>query len=956
MVQRTPPKKSSSSPRAAPAKQSRARDSYPPGLDRAEVSRSRKSAILQLQMGRLAHIISIASALALAATAVLAYLLENWDFLANAPESVTTLRWFVPLVASLIVAAVALYIKWEPYFADRDEPHFITSLAALAVPAIFMVLIVLDEMSYLALGRPDWLYPASLTGISLTLISLAMTWEGTGRRKMISIAAALFPPLLLVFPMVVHFADLELASLLPMAYLGSAVAYQLSGSMLHIIASSTSLLQREVLKASDGKLREQLQELEKKRKALEYREDAFRSKESDLEAYEKRLSEELALIDEKKAQIAAMEADAEQRVQAARAAAQELTKREVALESNLETLKLKQADIDTQTKELERKAKALAAREEKLLLKESDAEKILLDAQAKDREVRNRLSEVEAEETALNLRTNELRALQASLEQREKQLAARESALDMKSMELLSAKEQLGKVVAEKSAIKTLEQQLMLKQESLQEREIALRAKEEELRKEEEKAQRLIARSDKQLNELVDRENALLAKEKAYAEREASLRSAVDSLNAQLEEMQRSKASFLDKEREYQDMSNTTKARLADLANKEEEVKRKMAALERREAAIKELDSRLRTEQERMNAKLRELLEKDKDLEAKETELGLKHAELKALERELLEKVEAVEEARAAAPAYSDEREKAFELRERRLREREQEMKARLYQREKELEKREKALEARLKKDIEELEEKVEEEYAEEKVKTGIERLDDLMLGGMPFASNVLYIGPPFIGKEVALLLFLAEGLRKGVPVIIITTSHPPQEIAREMAPILPSFMEFEQLGLVRWIDATGSPVYQEESVGQSYVVKVAGPDDLEGITAAVDRCIKDFQKHEHPYFRLGYMSLSMSAKQTEDKRTFMFIQNLAGRIRQARAVAVYAVEKGMHTEQQLESIQHQMTGAVIFKTDKQKTLLSVQGVGDVQTRDWVDYRHTNKAIMIGAFSLERIR
>jgi len=44
------------------------------------------------------------------------------------------------------------------------------------------------------------------------------------------------------------------------------------------------------------------------------------------------------------------------------------------------------------------------------------------------------------------------------------------------------------------------------------------------------------------------------------------------------------------------------------------------------------------------------------------------------------------------------------------------------------------------------------------------------------------------------------------------------------------------------------------------------------------------------------------------------------------------------------------------FKTDKQKTLISVQGVGDVQTRDWIEYKHTNKALMIGAFSLERIR
>jgi hypothetical protein len=50
------------------------------------------------------------------------------------------------------------------------------------------------------------------------------------------------------------------------------------------------------------------------------------------------------------------------------------------------------------------------------------------------------------------------------------------------------------------------------------------------------------------------------------------------------------------------------------------------------------------------------------------------------------------------------------------------------------------------------------------------------------------------------------------------------------------------------------------------------------------------------------------------------------------------------------------MTGAIHFKTEKQKTLLSVEGVCDAQTRNWVDYRHTNKALMIGAFSLERIR
>jgi len=948
----------------APPVQSRAsqrsRETYAQQIEAAEVSRSRKAAILQLRMGRLAHEMGIGSGLALAATAVLAYLLENWSVLIASSEygTLQLLKWLVPIIAGLIIAIIALVVKWEPYFADRDEPHFIMSIVAVAFSALMAILIVLDETGNMALGRPDWLYSASMLGITLTLVSLAMTWEGSGRRKVISLVSAIFPPVLLLFPLVYPFTANELASILPMAYLGSAVAIQLSGSMLHIIASSTSLLQREVLKASDGKLKEQIQDVEKRRKALQYREDALRSKESDLEAYEKRLSEELASIDEKKTQSDAMEAELEQRVEQARAARQQQTKGEVDLESKLETLRLKQADIDNQVKELERRSKAVSSKEEKIAARETDANRMLLDAQAKDRDVKNRLAEIQAVEASAVVKDNQLKALQGALAQREKQIGVRESALDMRSLEVIAAKEQLGKVAAEKTQVKSLEQQLLMKQEALSERDIALRAKEDDIRKEAERAQRLIERADRQINELVGKEGAVLAKEKTLSEKEAELRKAIESFNSQMEDVQQSKATLSDREKEFRSLSDSTRTRLAELVAREEEASRRMTALDRREQNVKELDQRLKSEQERMNAKLKELLETEKDLQAAETEMGLKHAEMKVMERDVLERVEAVESARAQVPGYEDEREKTIDLREKHLRDKEQEMKARLYQREKELEKRERALESQLKKDIEAMEEQVEEEYAEEKVKTGMERLDDLLMGGIPFASTVLCIGPPFIGKETAMLLFLAEGLRKGVPIVIVTTSRPPSEIEKDMAPILPTFMEFEQLGLVRWIDATGAPaddVPDEQSAVRN-VVKVKGSDDFEGITSSLERLIKEFEKEEQPYFRLAYFSLSMSITQAEDKQSFLFVQGLAGRIRQARAVSMFAVERGMHTEQQLESIQHQMTGALLFKTDKQKTLLSVQGITDAQTRDWIEYKHTNKAVMIGAFSLERIR
>jgi len=899
--------------------------------------------------------LGIVSGLALAATAVLAYLLENWSYLMDASEYVTVLKWVLPLAAGLLVAVIALAVKWEPYFADRTDAHFILSIFALIVPALFIALIALDEAGKMSLGRPDWLYAASLLGISLTLASLAMTWEGRGRRKCISIASAAFPPILLTFPMIFRFTPIELASLLPMAYLGSAVAVQLSGSMLHIIASATSVQEREVLKASDGKLREQIRELDRKRIALDYREDAFTTKESDLEAYEKRLTEEIESIDECKKQMTVLEAETEQRVQLARAERRALAQKEAEIESKMETLRLKQGDIDSQVKEFARRTKSLGAREEKLSAKEAEFDKRQLELQSKEREVKDGIVEVADEKASFELRRKELDALQETLAEKEKQLAMRETTADLRTLETVAVKEEIGKFAIEKGAIEQLEQQLLMKQEAVAEREIALRAQDEAIRKKAQKAERIIARADKQMNELVEKEAEFLERKKQFAQVEANHRSALYSLEAQQEEVRLSKEESAEIEKKRAEMSEALRKRLDEVGAVKEDFANKLSSIERREQIVKELETRLKTEHERSSSKMRELISREKSLKTKETELGLKHAELKSMERKLLRSVDDFEDARSELPRGGSDEQKTIEVRERRLEEKEREMKSRFYQREKELEKREHALQSHLRKDIEEMEDEVETEYVEKKVKTGIERLDDLLLGGMPFASNVLYVGPPFIGKETAMFLFLADGLKKGIPAVIVTTSHPPAEVARQMAPIMPTFMEFNQLGLVCWIDATGSGQPGEESASTNEIM-VAGPDDYSGILKALNTTIASLGKEGNPYVRIAYLSLSMSIPKAEDKGAYKFVQKFAGMIRQANAIGVYALERGMHTEQQLESIQHQMTGAVQFKSEKQKTLLSVQGIGEAQTRDWIEYRHSNKAIMVGAFSLERIR
>ena len=78
-------------------------------------------------------------------------------------------------------------------------------------------------------------------------------------------------------------------------------------------------------------------------------------------------------------------------------------------------------------------------------------------------------------------------------------------------------------------------------------------------------------------------------------------------------------------------------------------------------------------------------------------------------------------------------------------------------------------------------------------VSTGIERLDDLMGGGLPRQSLVAIAGVPGAGKSVLVLHTLAEALHRGYHGLYVTTTHHPVEKLREQYRSL-SFLRSEGL------------------------------------------------------------------------------------------------------------------------------------------------------------------
>jgi len=298
------------------------------------------------------------------------------------------------------------------------------------------------------------------------------------------------------------------------------------------------------------------------------------------------------------------------------------------------------------------------------------------------------------------------------------------------------------------------------------------------------------------------------------------------------------------------------------------------------------------------------------------------------------------------------------------LKQRLEELKAEIQRKEDEVRAKEKYLKAKMEElrlreqglieeEIQAAEEERALEISQEKVKTGIPRLDDLLLGGIPFGSNVQIYGPPFVGKEIFVNSFIAAGLKKGIPAIWVITDKMPSDIREEMQFVVSGYEEYERLGLVRYVDAYSKSMGEVEE--DPYTVYIADPTDYEGILTAVDDIAKEFKK-KHDYYRLAFRSVSTLVAYLDTTTTFKFLQSFAGRRKRDRAVSMYMIEKGMHGDQEIQMIGSMMDGMIDFKVEQLKTFLSVKGICDVQSRAWIKYSYSKSGVSIGSFSLDHIR
>jgi KaiC/GvpD/RAD55 family RecA-like ATPase len=385
-----------------------------------------------------------------------------------------------------------------------------------------------------------------------------------------------------------------------------------------------------------------------------------------------------------------------------------------------------------------------------------------------------------------------------------------------------------------------------------------------------------------------------------------------------------------------------------------------MKALEGRERDLVLRENELRTKFEEIRLNAEEIERKRVPLEDKEHELGQWEQQLMTMKQALEVETRKLEASRREAETAREsgvtaaERQKLIDL-QNTLLHKEAEQKAReafINQRMEELDalQRKQAMG-----EIEEITPAAVSEIASKKVKSGVRRLDDLLFGGFPPGSQLLLNGPAHTGKDVLARFFVAEGLKQGIPAIWVGTDKTYLQIREEMTALLPNYPEFEQKGMTRYIDLYARSLGVTQAEPGVRLLASSDKSVLEQLTQTVNNYSQEF-KERFPTYRLIFESVSTVTAYLDTTAMFRFLQPFAGRRKMDGAAAYYLLETGMHTESDLQSLEHMMDGSINLKVEQLKTFLSVRGIAETQSRAWIGYTFSKKAFSLGSFSLDHIR
>jgi KaiC/GvpD/RAD55 family RecA-like ATPase len=238
--------------------------------------------------------------------------------------------------------------------------------------------------------------------------------------------------------------------------------------------------------------------------------------------------------------------------------------------------------------------------------------------------------------------------------------------------------------------------------------------------------------------------------------------------------------------------------------------------------------------------------------------------------------------------------------------------------------------------------------------RTGGKKFDELLNGGFPLKSKILVQGPAFIGKDLLLNQFVAEGIRSGAPAIVVLTQSTTSQMRKKVVEMDPKLEEREKAGLVSYIDCYTNTA---GLVGKNpFAIYLNGLSDLDALLNAIDRFQRGYSE-KYFYNRLVFDSLSSVVRMHGINPTLDFMNSINAKIAAYNSAALFDLAGGIHAHNEVNAIESLMDGVVNLKEDRGKHLLSIRGLVNVKSREWLEYAYNERYIDIkGIYSYSYIQ
>jgi KaiC/GvpD/RAD55 family RecA-like ATPase len=238
--------------------------------------------------------------------------------------------------------------------------------------------------------------------------------------------------------------------------------------------------------------------------------------------------------------------------------------------------------------------------------------------------------------------------------------------------------------------------------------------------------------------------------------------------------------------------------------------------------------------------------------------------------------------------------------------------------------------------------------------KTGSEKLDLLLDGGIPVPSNVLVNGPPFSSRNILINNFIVKSLESGIPVIIVLLDIDIFTIRKDLMQLTENLPSYEGNGTLKYID-TYSKAISAEAQPKIAVQIDSISTNQSGFLKTIDQLGATLKNSYGTYVTVVY-SLTGWIQSLDDKLLTRTLQHFSQKRKLDNSIAIYSLDSGLFPNEIYEHMNYFVDNSIEFRLEESRESLRVRGFKNPKTKEWVDVLPKGKILDLGSFNIRRIR